>query len=181
MQALSIAPTRTTDHATRAERRPLVLPGRVTWKDARGATRFASVVTRDVSDDGVYIEWTRIDVDSALPAGDIPARARCAQHRGLPPALRAGKVLSAVYRAGDFQKSTGTPEGYGLRLLVDPIDARANRGRAVEATGVGLRAQLPDCSDCSLKWPLESQRPFLLYWPCRPCPAFSYLRSTAPS
>ena len=40
---------------------------------------------------------------------------------GLPLALRTGKVLSAVYRAGEFQKSTGTPEGYGLRLLVEPI------------------------------------------------------------
>ena len=42
---------------------------------------------------------------------------------GLPQALRTGKVLSAVYRAGDFQKSTGTPEGYGLRLLVEPVMA----------------------------------------------------------
>jgi hypothetical protein len=29
-------------------------------------------------------------------------------------------VLSAVYRLGAVQRSTGTPEGYGLRLLVEP-------------------------------------------------------------
>ena len=60
---------------------------------------------------------------------------------GLPIALRVGKVLSAVYRAGDFQKSTGTPEGYGLRLLVEPslgIVAGLWPTR-VEATGLTSR------------------------------------------
>ena len=32
------------------------LPARLTWKDHRGTTRFASVVTRNVSDLGVYVE-----------------------------------------------------------------------------------------------------------------------------
>ena len=35
-----------------AERRPLAVPGQIVWKDARGTTRMASVVTRDVSDSG---------------------------------------------------------------------------------------------------------------------------------
>jgi hypothetical protein len=39
---------------------------------------------------------------------------------GLPPMLRQGKVLSAVYRVGPSRPSTGTPEGYGLRLLIEP-------------------------------------------------------------
>src|SRR6185369_11293345 len=39
-----------------AERQALRLPARLTWKDQRGTTRFASVVTRDVSDYGVYVE-----------------------------------------------------------------------------------------------------------------------------
>jgi hypothetical protein len=44
-------------------------------------------------------------------------------------------VLSAVYRAGDVQKSTGTPDGYGLRLLVDPVVRPAAAApEAVEAT-----------------------------------------------
>ena len=32
------------------------LPARLTWKDQRGTTRFASVVTRNVSEFGVYVE-----------------------------------------------------------------------------------------------------------------------------
>src|SRR5688500_7002434 len=39
-----------------AERRCVALPARLTWKDQRGATRFASVVTRDVSEYGVFLE-----------------------------------------------------------------------------------------------------------------------------
>ena len=38
------------------ERRAISLPARLTWKDQRGATRFATVVTRNVSDYGVYVE-----------------------------------------------------------------------------------------------------------------------------
>jgi hypothetical protein len=47
--------------------------------------------------------------------------------------LKLGKVLSAVYRSGAFQKSTGTPDGYGLRLLVEPTLASLKAER-VEAT-----------------------------------------------
>ena len=38
------------------ERRSVALPARLTWKDQRGATRFATVVARNVSDFGVYVE-----------------------------------------------------------------------------------------------------------------------------
>jgi len=43
-------------------------------------------------------------------------------------------VLSAVYRAGDFQKSTGTPDGYGLRMLVEPSFVARTSTERVEAT-----------------------------------------------
>jgi hypothetical protein len=134
MQALTIASKRTNVMARSAQRRPLVLPGRVTWKDARGATRFASVVTRDVSDTGVFIEWRE---SASIPlyrlvTFQLERDARNAD--GLPYALRTGKVLSVVYRAGDFQKSTGTPEGYGLRLLVEPSLASRTSAEPVEAT-----------------------------------------------
>ena len=39
-----------------AERRAVAFPARLTWKDQRGPTRFASVVARNVSDHGVYVE-----------------------------------------------------------------------------------------------------------------------------
>ena len=134
MQALSIAAKRTNVMASRSARQSLVLPGRVTWKDARGTTRFASVVTRDISDTGVFIEWSE---PTSIPLYRLVTfqLEREARHAdGLPPALRMGKVLSAVYRAGQFQKSTGTPDGYGLRLMVDPFVC-ANEGSVpVQAT-----------------------------------------------
>ena len=119
--------------AQRADRRAMTLPGRVMWKDSRGMMRFASVKTRDVSETGVFIEWaekTSIPL-YRLVSFQIERDARNAD--GIPPALRAGKVLSAVYRTGAFQKSTGTPEGYGLRLLVEPAMMPA-AGARVEAT-----------------------------------------------
>jgi hypothetical protein len=134
MQALSIAAKRTTVIPRRSERRSLVLPGRVTWKDSRGTTRFASVLTRDVSDSGVFIEWgesTSIPL-YRLVTFQLERDARNAD--GLPQVLRMGKVLSAVYRAGEFQKSTGTPEGYGLRLLVEPSALSLASTERVEAT-----------------------------------------------
>jgi hypothetical protein len=43
----------------------------------------------------------------------------------LPPSLRNGKVLSAVYRVGAYRAATGTPHGYALRLLVEPARSTA--------------------------------------------------------
>lgn len=135
MPALSIAATKTFVTPRSSARRSMVLQGRVTWKDARGTTRFASVVTRDVSDTGIFIEWresTSIPL-YRLVTFQLERDARSAD--GLPPALRTGKVLTAVYRAGDVQKSTGTPDGYGLRLLVDPVvRPLAAAAEPVEAT-----------------------------------------------
>ena len=133
MQALSIASKRTNILAFRSERRPLVLPGRVTWKDSRGATRFASVVTRDVSDTGVFIEWSESTSIPLYRLVTFQLEREARENVAVPPALRSGKVLSAVYRAGTFKKTTGTPEGYGLRLLVDPATCANTRTR-VEAT-----------------------------------------------
>lgn len=122
----------------RAQRRPLALQGRVTWKDSRGATRFASVVTRDVSETGVFIEWTEPASIPLYRLVTFQLEREARDVDGLPQALRAGKVLSAVYRIGSFQKKTGTPEGYGLRLLVEPStrpqSTRQTTDVAVEAT-----------------------------------------------
>ena len=96
--------------------------------------RFASVVTRDVSETGVFIEWSE---STSIPLYRLVTfqLEREARHiDGLPHALRAGKVLSAVYRAGEFQKSTGTPDGYGLRLLVEPSVSSLVSAERVEAT-----------------------------------------------
>ena len=135
MQALSIAAKKTSAIARRPDRRAIVLPGRVTWKDSRGTMRFASVVTRDVSETGVFIEWSESATIPLYRLVTFQLERDVRNVDGIPEALRAGKVLSAVYRAGKFQKSTGTPEGYGLRLLVDPVmRAHSSAQPAVEAT-----------------------------------------------
>jgi hypothetical protein len=119
----------------RAPRRPIVLPGRLTWKDSRGATRFASVMTRDVSETGVFIEWSEPTSIPLYRLVTFQLELDARNLEGLPPALRAGKVLSAVYRAGSFRRSTGSPDGYGLRLLVDPLAHSASRAQTrVQAT-----------------------------------------------
>jgi hypothetical protein len=135
MQALTIAAKRTNVIAHRPARRAVVLPGRVTWKDSRGTTRFASVVTRNVSETGVFIEWNESTTIPLYRLVTFQLEREARNIDGIPDALRVGKVLSAVYRAGNVQKSTGTPEGYGLRLLVEPVmRATSSAPQAVEAT-----------------------------------------------
>jgi hypothetical protein len=108
------------------QRRSLRVPGRLTWRDASGTLRFVSVVTRDVSDVDAFVEC---QVPASIPLYRLvhfqierPAR-ECAD---LPAALQQGKVLSAVYRVGPYRSSTGTPQGYALRLLVDPSQSAAS-------------------------------------------------------
>jgi hypothetical protein len=134
MDSLSIAMTKTPKPAAlRAERRALALPGRVTWKDARGTTRFASVITRNVSDTGVFIEWSEPTSIPLYRLVSFQLERDARNIDGVPTVLKLGKVLSAVYRSGAFQKSTGTPDGYGLRLLIEPTLASLKAER-VEAT-----------------------------------------------
>jgi hypothetical protein len=113
-----------TDTATdrRATRRAdASISGHLTWRDARGATRFASVVTRDISDFGAYVECEspasiplfrlvtlQLDDEQASSCPDVPQE------------LRAGKVQCAVYRAVTADRGRGARQGYGLRLLIDP-------------------------------------------------------------
>jgi hypothetical protein len=101
------------------ERRAVTLPARLTWKDQRGATRFATVVTRNVSDYGVYVEcqspvsiplFRLVQFQLERDVRDIP---------GIPESLRQGRLLSAVYRV-DPPTRSGARQGLALRLLVAP-------------------------------------------------------------
>ena len=102
-----------------SERQPLGVAGRVVWKDTRGTTRFNSVVIRDFSETGAYIENVS---GSAIPMYRLVSlqAERSERTEALPAVFRQGKILSAVYRVGPMRPATGTPEGYGLRLLVEP-------------------------------------------------------------
>jgi hypothetical protein len=101
-------------------RRKVRIPARLTWRDATGTLRFVSVVTRDVSDVDAFVEC---QVPASIPLYRLvhfqverPAR----DLTDLPAVLQHGKVLSAVYRVGPYRSATGTPQGYALRLLVEP-------------------------------------------------------------
>ena len=103
-----------------SERRPLALPARLTWKDQRGATRFATVVTRDVSEYGVYVECQSMVSIPLYRLVQFQLERDGREAAALPAALRQqGRILSAIYRVSPPQ-SAGTPQGFALRLMVDP-------------------------------------------------------------
>ena len=122
MNALKVANNRITPRREQraAARCSVAVPGRLTWKDARGAARFASVVTRDVSDLGVFVEWRGATAIPLYRLVQFQVEREARDVEGLPAVLRSGRVLSAVYRIGGVQRDSRTPDGYGLRLLVEP-------------------------------------------------------------
>jgi hypothetical protein len=108
-----------TDRNTRmAARRAVALPARLTWKDQRGAARFASAVTRDVSELGVFVEC---QAGVTIPLFRLVQFQfeRDAREASLPLALRQGRVLAAVYRVSPAKGPSGR-QGFALRLMVDP-------------------------------------------------------------
>jgi len=106
------------DNKRAAERKDVSLPARLTWKDQRGTTRFASVVARNVSEHSVYVECqspvsiplfrlVQLQLERDVRTGDA-----------LPEALQHGRVLSAVYRVSP--PSPSQRQGLALRMMVDP-------------------------------------------------------------
>lgn len=78
-------------------------------------------MTRDVSDVDAFVEC---EMPATIPLYrlvhfQIERPVREAQH-DLPAVLQQGKVLSAIYRIGPYKSSSGTPQGYAIRLLVEP-------------------------------------------------------------
>ncbi|HZR22069.1 MAG TPA: hypothetical protein VFA59_00685 [Vicinamibacterales bacterium] len=111
-------PKRTDTNKRTVERRTVTLPARLTWKDQRGATRFASVTTRNVSEFGVFVEChspvsiplfrlVQFQLERDVRSGDM-----------LPDSLQQGRILSAVYRVSP--PSSSKPQGLALRLMIDP-------------------------------------------------------------
>ena len=116
-----------------SERCAVTLPARLMWTDQRGSQRFATVVTRDVSEHGVYVE--------CQPGVSIPMF-RLVQfqlerdvrgHETIPDSLRHGRVLSAVYRVSR-SKRAGQSQGMALRLMIDPKRRMASVAEAARAT-----------------------------------------------
>lgn len=109
---------RPTRNARATERRSVRLPARLTWKDHRGATRFASVVTRDVSELGVFVECQSAVSIPLYRLVQFQLEREVRDADPVPAALRNGRILSAVYRVTSATASGGRP-GLALRLIVD--------------------------------------------------------------
>ena len=102
-----------------AERHAVTLPGRLTWKDQRGATRFASVVALNVSEYGVYVECRSAVSIPMFRLVQFQLEREVRDRDTLPVALRRGHVLSAVYRVSPTD-AAGTPQGLALRMMIEP-------------------------------------------------------------
>lgn len=118
------------------ERRPLSLPARLTWKDRRGATRFASVVTRDVSDISVFVECQSAVSIPLYRLVQFQLERDVRKSDSLPDSLRQGQILSAVYRVSPAN-AAGKRQGLALRLMVDPRRAAATGPRAFSSIARG--------------------------------------------
>jgi hypothetical protein len=109
-----------------AERRSVHVPAQLVWKDGRGQTRLATVVTRDVSDYGVLIE-SRGDLNLPLYRLVYLQVDRQARNRpDLPDTLRRQSVMSAVFRVSTAS-DPAAPNLYALRMLVERRRAPATR------------------------------------------------------
>ena len=82
----------------RAQRQQVALSGRVTWKDSRGMTRFASVVTRDVSETGVFIEWREPTSIPLYRLVSFQLERDARSRHGLPLALQNGGAQPFIAR-----------------------------------------------------------------------------------
>ncbi len=124
---------RTSDKRT-AERKDINVPARLTWKDQRGVQRFASVLTRNVSANGVYVECQSAVSIPMFRLVQFQLERAVREDDNLPDALRSGRVLSAVYRVSPGT-TAGRPQCLALRLMIDPrrmahVPAEADRATA---------------------------------------------------
>ena len=119
-----------------SERRALALPARLTWKDASGAVRFISVMTRDVSEAGMFVDC---EGGAGIPLYrlvHLQVERSTRAIESLPLRLREGRVLSAVWRVARCRRSTGTPSGYALRFLMEPQMVATLKTPMVDAIAV---------------------------------------------
>jgi hypothetical protein len=101
-----------------SDRLNVTLPARLTWKDQRGATRFAAVVTRNVSEHGVFVELHSPVSIPLYRLVQFQLERDVRQSDRLPAVLQQGRILTAVYRIS--APSPSRLQGLALRLMVDP-------------------------------------------------------------
>ena len=101
------------------ERHRVKVAARLSWKDQRGTTRFATVVTHDVSEQGVYVECQGLVSIPLYRLVHFQLEREAREADGLPSSIRQGRILSAVYRVSP-PAASGKGQGLALRLMVDP-------------------------------------------------------------
>jgi hypothetical protein len=104
------------------------VPGQIVWKDHRGQTQMASIVTRDVSENGVSFECRTSLMVPLYRLVYFQVDRHMRSHPALPPTLRKQNILSAVFRVGQASEKTGTPTEYALRLLIEPKPTTGRSG-----------------------------------------------------
>ena len=128
----STPPRKRSDNQRHTERRAVALPARLTWKDQRGATRFAMVLTRDISDFGVYVECKSPVSIPLFRLVQFQLEREVRESDKLLGPLQQGRVLGAVYRVSP--PSSSNVQGLALRLMIDPRRAAAFEVEPVRAT-----------------------------------------------
>lgn len=98
-------------------RQRVAVPARLTWKDQGGTVRFASVVTRDLSDGGAFVECSSA---APLPLFRLVHLQLETPTAGPNHPLTAGRVLAAVWRVE--RTDAAGAQGYALRFLFDPAE-----------------------------------------------------------
>src|SRR5262245_9259369 len=99
-------------------RRTVSLPMRLTWRDARGTMRFATGVTRNVSEFGLYVECSTPVSIPLYRLVQVQIERDGMASSDVPFSLRCGRALSAVYRVSPASMSQR--QGVALRLMIDP-------------------------------------------------------------
>ena len=102
-------------------RQRVAVPARLTWKDQGGTVRFASVVTRDLSDGGAFVECSSA---APLPLFRLVHLQLESPAAGPNHPLTTGRVLAAVWRV-ERNEPAGAAQGYALRFLLDPAEKPA--------------------------------------------------------
>jgi hypothetical protein len=102
-------------------RQRVAVAARLTWKDQGGTMRFASVVTRDLSDSGAFVECSSA---APLPLFRLVHLQLETPAAGPSHPLTTGRVLAAVWRV-ERNDAAGAAQGYALRFLLDPADKPA--------------------------------------------------------
>jgi hypothetical protein len=84
-------------------------------------------MTRDISAAGVFVEAEGAAAIPLYRLVHVQLERDLRDAACIPQRLREGRVLSAVWRVGACKRSTGTPDGYALRFLVEPREVVAER------------------------------------------------------